>query len=147
MKIKRIFEDLIVKHNTNNPFTIADNLGILILYPDMRNTLGFYSKYKRIKTIPLNQSTPEKLQSFVCAHELCHAIKHEDANTPFLKKHTLFSTDKIEREANTFAVELLLPDSLIPEYGECSLFNIAKCVGVPNNLIELKTLHQKTIPF
>ncbi|WP_425057663.1 hypothetical protein SCACP_21830 [Sporomusa carbonis] len=79
-------------------------------------------------------------KQFVCGHELGHAIKHSDMNTPFLKRHTLFSTDKIERQANTFAVELLLPDEILREYSDCSLYNIAKNVGIPDKLIDLKTL-------
>ncbi|MFB8734598.1 hypothetical protein ACEQPO_13950 [Bacillus sp. SL00103] len=32
---------------------------------------------------------------------------HSDSNTPFLKRHTFFSTEKIELEANFFAMHLL----------------------------------------
>jgi Zn-dependent peptidase ImmA (M78 family) len=75
---------------------------------------------------------------FVCAHELGHAVCHPHLNTPFLKAHTLFSTDKIEHEANAFAVELLMPDSIILE--DDSIYNIAHCVGVPEQLVELKRI-------
>ncbi|WP_425057660.1 hypothetical protein SCACP_21800 [Sporomusa carbonis] len=61
MDTKKIVEDLIGKHKTNNPFIIADNLGIIVLYRNMRNTLGFFSKYKRFKFIHLNNNVPEKL--------------------------------------------------------------------------------------
>lgn len=60
-----------------------------------------------------NENVPEHLQAFVCAHELGHALLHRNINTPFLSKNTLFSIDKIERQANTFAVELLLPDNIL----------------------------------
>lgn len=56
------------------------------------------------------------MRKFVCAHELGHALLHPGINTPFLKASTLFSVNKLEREANEFAVELLLPDDLIKEY-------------------------------
>lgn len=140
MDTKKLVEGLIKKCGTNNPFKIAKTLNIEIIYSDMHNTLGFFSKYKRFKFIHLNQNTPKKLQTFVCCHELGHAIRHPDVNTPFLKQHTLYSTDRIERQANTFAVELLLPDQLLREYSECGLYNIADMVGIPPKLINLKRL-------
>ncbi|WP_412055234.1 ImmA/IrrE family metallo-endopeptidase [Bacillus altitudinis] len=42
-----------------------------------------------------------------CAHELGHALLHNESNTPFLKRNTFFSTEKIELEANFFAMHLL----------------------------------------
>ena len=48
------------------------------------------------------------MQRTVCAHELGHAVLHTHANTPFLRKNTFFSVDKLEIEANTFAALLLI---------------------------------------
>ena len=140
MDTKTIAVSLIRRFNTNNPFTIADHLNIIILYSDLKNTLGFFNKYKRSKFIHLNSRIPENLETFVCAHELGHAICHHDINTPFLKRHTLFSTDKIEREANKFAVELLIPDQLLKEHAGSSIFTIAKMYGVPTKLVDLKNI-------
>lgn len=139
MDTKQFAERLIKKHSSNNPFIIAGNLGIIILYQDLKNTLGFFNKYKRFKFIHINQNAPEKLQNFICAHELGHAVLHSNINTPFLKRHTLFSTDRVEREANSFAVELILPDKFIHEHAECGFYNIAKYAGIPDNLIILKS--------
>lgn len=138
MDTKKIAVSLIRKFNTNNPFAIADHLGITILYSDMKNVLGFFSQYKRSKFIHLSSYIPEHLESFVCAHELGHAICHPHINTPFLKQHTLFCTDKIESEANAFAVELLLPDSVCYEYEERTIYLIAAEHGVPYEVIDLK---------
>ncbi|MGE7091255.1 ImmA/IrrE family metallo-endopeptidase [Lysinibacillus sp. NPDC048646] len=81
----------------------------------------------------------------MCAHELGHAILHPDENTAFLKKNTLFSTDKIEIEANTFAVELLLPDELFKDQC-CSGFTIYDAIaekGVPIELLSFKSIDGK----
>ncbi|AIF51213.1 ImmA/IrrE family metallo-endopeptidase [Pelosinus sp. UFO1] len=136
--IKAIVEKLIEKHKTNCPFTLAKNLNINILYEDLGSTMGYFSKDFRFKFIHINQSLNEKESIFTCAHELGHAIYHPDVNTPFLKRHTLFSVDKVEREANTFAVELLLPDKLLQEHADHSVFNLGKSVGIPTKLIHLK---------
>jgi Zn-dependent peptidase ImmA (M78 family) len=138
--IKMIVEKLINEHGTNDPFAIADNLNIIILRPDMHNVLGFFSRYNRTKFIHLNNDIPENLKKFVCAHELAHAIMHPDANTPFLKRCTLLSTLKIERQANTFAVECLMTDSLLREYSYCGMYNLAASLGIPIELIDLKIL-------
>lgn len=53
---------------------------------------------------------------FICAHELGYAIFHPDANTHFLKKNTLFSTESIELEANFFAVRLLFSKKFLNEH-------------------------------
>ena len=49
------------------------------------------------------------------ADELGHAILHRTENCYFIRNKTFLSTAWIEREANTFAAELLIPDSLIYE--------------------------------
>ncbi|MGG4088959.1 ImmA/IrrE family metallo-endopeptidase [Bacillus licheniformis] len=102
-KIKSITK----KFETNNPFKIAKELGIEVVYEDLGKALGYYSRHFRVKVIHINQNANEQSKEFICAHELGHAICHPDANTPFLKKQTLFSTDRIELEANFFAINLL----------------------------------------
>ena len=137
--IKAIVEKLMKKHKTNCPFTLAKKMNINILYENLGTTMGYFNKDCRFRFIHINQSLNEEENTFTCAHELGHAIVHPNVNTPFLKRHTLFSVDKIEREANTFAVELLLPDNLLQENAECSVFNIGKAVGIPDKLIKLKS--------
>lgn len=138
MDIKRTVEKLMRKYNTNDPFKLAESLNIIVNYDDLGNTWGYFITYKRIKIIHINNNLEEWLQRYTCAHELGHSILHKGVPTPFLKKHTLFSIDKIERQANTFAVELLLPDNVIAQYEGYTVHNIADIVGIPNGLEVLK---------
>lgn len=133
---------LIKKYKTNDPFEIADHKGIEIFYEPLGSIYGYYNYYKRIKMIHINNNLDEKLQRFTCAHELGHAILHHDTNTTFLKSKTLFSTSKIEREANTFAVELLMPDSCLYELQDTNLtiYEAAEMYGVPQEVCELKEI-------
>jgi Zn-dependent peptidase ImmA (M78 family) len=78
------------------------------------------------------------LRVYVCAHELGHAILHAKINTPYLSAYTLFSVAKIERQANTFAVELLLPDDLLQEHPDCPIYNLAQLAGIPEGMEQLK---------
>jgi Zn-dependent peptidase ImmA (M78 family) len=100
-----------------------------------RGKINFYTP-----KVELNNNINESLQKFVCAHELGHAVLHPKANTPFLKRNTFYSLDKIEVEANTFAVELLLPDEQLYEYKDTSLsiYEICELYGVPKELSHLK---------
>lgn len=138
MSIKAIAERLMKEHKTNCPFELAKALGVNITYETLGGTMGYYTNDFRIKFIHINNDLSKVETTFTCAHELGHALIHPNVNTPFLKRHTLFSVSKIEREANTFAVELLLPDALLQEHNECCLYNIAKTVGIPDKLITLK---------
>lgn len=105
--IKQIVSKLIKQCGTNNPFEIAAQKNITVLYEDLGSTLGFYFTYKRIKFIHIHHRLSEEMQRFVCAHELGHAILHPKENTIFMRSSTFFSVDRIEREANTFAIQLL----------------------------------------
>lgn len=134
-KVKRIVK----KHNSICPFEISRSKGIIINYADLGDTYGFYFCDSRIKFININNNLNEEEQRLVCAHELGHAVLHPKANTPFMRKNTLFSIDKIEREANHFAAELLIPDSKITDTIEqLTIFDIASFHNVPKELVFLK---------
>ena len=140
MNIKGLVEELVQKHGTNDPFRIAKELRIQILYEDLGGTAGYYSKDFRLKFIHINKNLPDSGQRFVCGHELGHAIQHPNKSTPFLIKYTVYPISQIEREANTFAVELLLPDSYLREYPNCNVYHLARFQGIPQALVGLKTL-------
>lgn len=135
---KKIATKLIKKFHTNCPFHLARVMGVVILFERLGNTLGYFNQYKRIKIIHINQDLSEAEQLFTCAHELGHSILHPAVNTPFLKRNTLFSISKIEKEANEFAVELLMPDALLCDQQDISIHQTAAACGVPSELIYLK---------
>ena len=134
MVIKAVVKRLKKNHNTCDPFGVCEDLDIMVHYEELGVILGFYDVHFRMKSIHLNASMPNDMLSFVCAHELVHAILHPNVNTPFLRKHTLFSIDRIERQANTFAVELLLPDDLLDECSDINFAAIAKSNGISESL-------------
>lgn len=138
MDIKGIVKRLKKNHNTCNPFRICEDLDIVVRYEELGEILGFYDVHFRMKSIHLNASMPDDILPFVCAHELGHSILHPNVNTPFLRKHTLFSIDKIERQANAFAVELLLPDEFLDECSDINFATVAKSNGIPEGLEILK---------
>ena len=140
MDIKRIALQLMRKYDTNDPFKLAACLNIVVQRVRLGNTWGYYVCYRRLKTVHINCDLPEALQRYTCAHEIGHAILHKGVPTPFLKRHTLFSVEKIERQANTFAVELLMTDSLLKEYEGFPVKDIAHMAGIPEGMEMLKNL-------
>ncbi|MED0688009.1 ImmA/IrrE family metallo-endopeptidase [Anoxybacillus ayderensis] len=139
-KIKQIVEKMIRKHGTNNPFEIASQKGIVLLFEPLGGIYGYHHTFRRIQIIHINSELDEPTQRFVCAHELGHAVLHPELSTSFLQKNTLFCMYKVEREANEFAVELLLPDDCIYTYRntDMTIYEVATTYGIPKEVIHLK---------
>ncbi len=145
--IKETVERLIKKYGTSDPFKLADLLGVVVIFEPLGSIYGYYSRSHRTKVIHINENLPCEKQYYTCAHELGHVIQHPEANSAFLKKHTLFSNEKIEIEANTFAIELLLPDELFVEGSELT-FSFGETIqekGIPTELLVLKCFDGKKI--
>lgn len=138
MNIHSMAQNISRKYHTCDPFKIARNRHIKILYAPLGKVMGFHSYSLRLHVIHLNQELEEPMLQFVCAHELGHTILHPDINTAFMTHRTFFSASKLEREANTFAVELLLPDDFVRENEGCSIYQLARLRGVPEELVVLK---------
>lgn len=143
MNVHSIVERTVNKHHTRSPYELADCMGITIQKCALGTIRGYYLKKFRIKQIILNCDLTESEERFVLAHELGHAIMHENLNTPFLLENTLFSKNKFEREANTFAVELLVPDSTIEENPELTIEQLARLTGYNKELLQCKNILQK----
>lgn len=131
-------KQLISKYKTNNPQEIAQELGIIILFEPLGEINGYYNTAFRQKLIHININLPKYKQQFTIAHELGHALLHPKANTPFLREKTLFSINKLEIEANKFAVDLLITDEAIAEVKHLTLDQMANYFGINKNLIKLR---------
>lgn len=137
MGIKETVTELYRKYGTRDPFEIARQHRILITFEPLGTINGYYSKSYRTQVIHINQDLPEQHQRWTCCHELGHAILHPKANTPFLRKNTLFSIDRYEVEANRFAVELRYPAQyLLEEFEGCTTNQIAQALALPVSLVE-----------
>ena len=135
--IKKIVDDLVNKYETNNPFELAGHLNINVFELDLNEEInGYYKYHRRNKYIIINSNLNVEDKRFVCSHELSHAILHPRANIHFMRHNTFFSIDKLEREANRFAAELLLPDDCLSKSN--NIYEIASLHNVPVELARLK---------
>lgn len=136
--IKKIALHLIKKCNTQNPFKIADDLKIEYIIGPMGQYSGCYLYLKRHRCIFINEDLPENDRHFVMAHELGHALLHRKENCYFIRNKTFLSTSRIEKEANTFAAELLIPDSLIYENSGMTKNQLARLAGYNEKILDFK---------
>lgn len=138
MYIKNTIDKLVGRYKTNNPYELADYMGIIVIKEPLGSINGYYNKFVRQKFIHLNSDLDERLQLFVCAHELGHAVMHPDANTPFLKNKTFYSVNKFERQANLFAANLLIDENIFSEFGDEGLEYISMVKKIPLELLRLR---------
>lgn len=133
---------LIKKHKTNNPFEIAAGEHILVIEEPLGSINGYYNKFVRQKIIHINSNLNEChfKKFFTCAHELGHAIIHQDANTPFLRNNTYFSVNKLEREANIFAALMTIPADTLFSYRikGFTLQQISNAESIPLKALKLR---------
>ena len=111
--IKEKIKKLVNRYGTRDPIRLARELDIQIIYSELGNISGYCFYSNRIRCICVNSSVPDHHVPFIVAHELGHIFLHPNRNVPYLHHYTHTNVDRIEREANTFAVELLVPDECI----------------------------------
>lgn len=124
-----------------DPFLAAEALGITVLYLELPEcTRGICYEIQGKRIILLNNTLSKSEGRYVCAHELGHAILHPELNYSFLLSRTLYEPKKFEREADIFAAELLIEDSVLklPEFKAMSVSQIAAALCLPEKLILLK---------
>ena len=138
MRIKRRVEQIVRKYRTRDPFEMIKGMNVILVYYPLEGVHGFYQYFQRNNIIYLDERLSENEQRFVLAHELGHMFLHKKANAIFMDTRTQFNTDKFELEANTFAIDLLLPDSLLEEYKEFTVEQISRMTGYHKRLIELR---------
>lgn len=138
MRIKRRVEQIVRKYRTRDPFEMIKGMNVILVYYPLEGVHGFYQYFQRNNIIYLDERLSENEQRFVLAHELGHMFLHKKANAIFMDTRTQFNTDKFELEANTFAIDLLLPDSLLEEYKEFTVEQISRLTGYHKRLIELR---------
>ena len=126
------------KFQSDNPFEIADGLNIEIQIGNIGSRAGCYMYLKHHKCIFLNENLDPHEMKLVMAHELGHAILHPKENCYFIRSKTLLSVDKMELDANKFAMELLVSDYVLEENKNLTIEQISRMLGYNEKLIELR---------
>ena len=138
MGTKGIVSALCQKYDTRDPFEIARQRKIIVQFEPLGGVYGYYSKSFRQQFIHINPGLDEQQTLFTACHELAHALLHTDQNTPFLRASTMFSVDKLEMQANKFAVHLAFSDAQLQEFLSRSITDAADYMGVCVQLAEYR---------
>jgi len=138
MAIKKKADELARKFQTRNPFEIIRGLNVILLFVPLIDTRAFYQYFKRNNIIYIDENLPRHEQIFECAHEMGHMFLHKKANAIFMDTRTGFNTSRFEKEADTFAMDLLVGDDLMAEYREYSTDQLSRLLGYEQRLIELR---------
>ena len=135
-EITKTVQNLVSEYGTNDPFELADALGILIMPSKAikgctMNLLGY-------PVIFLGEDLNDFERRYVCAHELAHNVLHDIKQYDLLIHSTFFNEDKVEVEADIFAAELLISDDVSIKYPGFTLEQVAASENVPLELVKLK---------
>lgn len=135
--------NLVRHYGTRDPFKIAKELGIKVMFVDnFKKLKGVYRVIKRNRWIFINSNLSERMQRIVCAHEIGHDQLHRElAKGDGLMEFVLYNMDsRSEFEANVLATQILLPDDEVLEY----IYNgydaeqISRIMDSDTNLVALK---------
>lgn len=123
-----------------DPEVIAEDLGLNVVYsrfrPDVSENLSGYLDIENMEIV-VNEAIPVARKIFTIAHELGHFIMHkpyaESNNYKTLPRRDEYKEEKpvVEKEADVFAQNLLMPASMVREYMEyASVKELARIFAV-----------------
>jgi Zn-dependent peptidase ImmA (M78 family) len=136
-------EKLLRRCGTRNPFKIAKELGVHVMWRhDFTELKGMYKVILRNRFIFINGNLDEYEQRVICSHELGHdALHRELASGAALYETTLYDVkNRVEYEANAFAAGILVGDDDVVGLIEDGLdeSGIAATLGVSVDLLLIK---------
>lgn len=138
MTIKVLADRIAKKHNTRNPFQIADDLGFIVVYAPLMEVRGFQQRLLRRNMIYINSDLDDVQQKLVCAHELGHYFLHRGTNRIFMDRNTDFVPQKAENEANKFSVDLIYSDDVLLDFIGLPVGKLASYMGVFEKLAKYR---------
>lgn len=151
--LSKVGNDLVRRCGTRDPFRIARELGIEVLFcEDFGPLKGMYRVIKRNRFIFINKDLSSHMQTIVCAHEIGHDRLHRNmAMNDAIHEFMLYDmATKPEYEANIVAAEILLDTDTIIEYIYDYGFTseqIARVRYSDINLVALKVAHLVEIGY
>lgn len=101
-------KNLIKKYNTNDPYRIAKELKIEIVFCETPNKInGMWRRILRRKYIVIDKNLNEWQRMAVIGHEIAHIKCHKGYMDFCIAGRTFFASKHREDEANNYAAELI----------------------------------------
>ena len=137
---KRTAVELMEKYHTNDPFEIAEQLGVYTQVGPLGKIFGCCLTIAGERFIYINSDLDTPTQKMVAAHELGHAVMHQEDYFFFNWIPDTLCRNRAEIEAHTFAVELLVPDSVVLEHPGFTLNQLSALTGYAENFLKFKKI-------
>ena len=129
-----------------NPVAIARDQGFSVKFVTFTgkfvNASGYYDPLE--ERITVNRDDAPQRQTFTIAHELGHALLHEDwAETEKYKiqwrdPSRNDNDNPYEKEANAFAANLLVPRKMLDEFRDLSDAQLSKLFAVSTQVVRFR---------
>jgi Zn-dependent peptidase ImmA (M78 family) len=148
LEVDRVLKENFVASPPVRIEEIAKNYGLRIVesdFKDLPGVAGFIDI--QAQTMFVNKNDGDTRKAFTIAHELGHWILHKHALEQESEKNEakyaiLFrmpignnEVDPVEKEANCFAANILVPKMLLDKYKETDIPTIARIFGVSPEVI------------
>lgn len=136
--------ELIDLCGTRDPYKIAKDIGVEILYYPFARQRGAYKVIMRNRFIFVKDNLSPVMENIVLLHELGHDLLHreEAAKNGGFKEFEIFDMreNRLEYEANIFVAQVALPDDEFLDYCErgYDMQQIARAMHSVINLVGLK---------
>lgn len=138
--IKEMVEGIREYYGTTNIYELISILDITVMQKKlcknqkaktMRNAFG--DEY-----IFISDDVPEHQEKFILAHELGHLLLHKEINC-YYYTNSFISKDRLEFQANYFAMELLFPQNIAPyEIEGFTLEQLSVMYEIPIKMLSYK---------
>lgn len=118
---------------------IAEAVGVDVVFADFgkhADSVAGFCDFKNAKLF-VNREDKVERQAFTIAHELGHWLLHKDIYMAAPDKYPVLPrfaspnrSDVLEKEANCFAANLLVPERLLAQVKQAPVSSLAKAFGV-----------------
>lgn len=134
--VEETFEKIVKKYHPYSIDSLLKDANCKLLYADLDDVTGGCTQTNsRCSTIIVNSNWPEWYQKFVILHEFSHIQLHSGSSTPFYRSLGLDSfVSKMECEANSLAMKLLIYMQDEEELKNLTEFQIIDYLGLPHEL-------------
>ena len=149
-EIVKIVNRLIKRCGTRDPYKVAKELGINIIYRNFVKQHGAYKVILKNRFIFLQNGMSPVLEQMVVWHEIGHDVLHrnEAVAAGGFKEFNIFNmrNNRMEYEANMFAAQIALPDDEVLDYiyTGYDVGQIALAMRSDINLVALKVAELNT---
>jgi len=121
-----------------NAADVAHALGLQVFYMPIRSLAGVLLPEEDHFLLGVNQFQGKGRRNFTIAHEIGHYLLHLGLQPSFACGNLTQPIGHLEYQANQFAVELLMPFTIVQRLSELPAENLAKRFSVSNQAMSIR---------